>query len=178
MILDGFLQFDNAVSLAIGAGTQASTNVIDLGVTSGIPTSANGGGARDLGIGDDPAMKLMVEVTTTFTSGGSATLSVALQGSTDNGSGSPTGFNTWWVSPTYALATLNAGSRLFDMDMPRPPDGLAVPRFIRLLYTVGTTNFTAGNVSAYLVLDRDDQMYQSTDNAIMGGYVAGITVAN
>lgn len=178
MILDGLLQFDNAVSLAIGAGTQASTNVIDLGITSGIPTSANGGGARDIGVGDDPAMKFVVQVTTTFTSGGAATLSIALQGSTDNGAGSPTGFNTWWTSPTYALATLNAGSRLFDMDMPRPPDGLAIPRFIRLLYTVGTTNFTAGNVSSYLVLDRNDQPYSSTDNSILGGYQAGITVAN
>lgn len=178
MILDGLLQFDSAVSLAIGAGTQASTNVIDLGVASGIPSSANGGGARDMGIGDDPALKFVVQVTTTFTSGGAATLAVALQGAIDNGSGVPAAFSTWWTSPTYALATLNAGSRLFDMDMPRPPDGIAIPRFLRLLYTVGTTNFTAGNVSAYLVIDRDDQPYQGTDNSILGGYAPGITVAN
>jgi hypothetical protein len=37
---------------------------------------------------------------------------------------------------------------------------------------------TAGNVSSYLVLDRDDQFYSSTDNSIMGGYPAGITIAN
>lgn len=178
MILDGLLQFDSAVSLAIGAGTQASTNVIDLGVASGIPSSANGGGARDMGIGDDPALKFVVQVTTTFTSGGAATLAVALQGAIDNGSGVPAAFSTWWTSPAYALATLNAGSRLFDMDMPRPPDGIAIPRFLRLLYTVGTTNFTAGNVSAYLVIDRDDQPYQGTDNSILGGYAPGITVAN
>lgn len=178
MILDGLLQFDSAVSLAIGAGTQASTNVIDLGVASGIPSSANGGGARDMGIGDDPALKFVVQVTNTFTSGGAATLAVALQGAIDNGSGVPAAFSTWWTSPTYALATLNAGSRLFDMDMPRPPDGIAIPRFLRLLYTVGTTNFTAGNVSAYLVIDRDDQPYQGTDNSILGGYAPGITVAN
>ena len=35
-------------------GTQAASNIIDLGVTSGIPSSANGGGARDIGVGDDP----------------------------------------------------------------------------------------------------------------------------
>jgi hypothetical protein len=178
MILDAFLQFDNAVSLAIAAGTQASTNVIDLGVTSGIPTSANGGGARDIGIGDSPAMKLVVQVTTTFTSAGAATLVVALQGAVDNGSGAPAAFSTWWSSPAYALAALNAGSRLFDMDMPRPPDGIAIPRYLRLLYTVGAATVTAGNVSAYVVLDRDDQVYQSTDNSILGGYPAGITVAN
>lgn len=178
MILDSLLQFDNAVSLAIAAGTQASTNTIDFGISSGIPSSANGGGARDMGIGDDPAMKLMVQVSTTFTSGGAGTLSVALQGASDNGSGAPGAFTTWWVSPAYALATLNAGSRLLDMDMPRPPDGIAVPRFIRLLYTVATATMTAGNVSSYLVLDRDDQMYNSTDNSVLGGYRAGINVAN
>lgn len=182
MILDALLQFDNAVSLAIAAGTQASTNTIDFGIGTStnpaIPSNANGGGARDMGIGDDPAMKLMVQVSTTFTSGGAGTLSVALQGASDNGAGAPGAFTTWWISPAYALATLNAGSRLLDMDMPRPPDGIAVPRFIRLLYTVATATMTAGNVSAYLVLDRDDQMYNSTDNSILGGYRAGINVAN
>lgn len=178
MILDALLQFDNAVSLAIAAGTQASTNVIDLGITSGIPSSANGGGARDIGVGDDPAMKLLVMVTTTFTSAGAATLVVALQGAIDNGSGAPSTFNTWWSSPAFALATLNAGSRLMDMDMPRPPDGIAIPRFLRLLYTVGAATVTAGAVSAYIVLDREDYNYQSTDNSVRGGYPAGITIAN
>lgn len=178
MILDALLQFDNAVSLAIAAGTQASTNTIDLGITSGIPSSANGGGARDIGIGDKPAMKFVVLVTTTFTSGGAGTLSITLQGAVDNASGAPAAFSSWWASPAYALAALNAGSQLFNMDMPRPPDGIAVPRFIRLLYTVGAATMTAGAISSYLVLDRIDQMYQSTDNSIIGGYPAGITVAN
>src|SRR6267142_5954528 len=150
MILDALLRFDDAVSLAIAAGTQVSTNVIDLGVTSGIPTSTSGGGARDIGIGDDPAMKLLVQVTTTFTSGGAGTLQVALQGAVDNGAGAPAAFSTWWTSPAYALATLNAGSRLYDMDMPRPPDGIAVPRFLRLLYVNATAVFTAGSLSSFL----------------------------
>ncbi len=160
MILDALLQFDNAVSLAIAVGSQVSTNVIDLGITSGIPTSASGGGARDIGIGDDPAMKLLVQVSTTFTSGGAATLAVALQGAVDNGAGAPAAFSTWWTSPAYALATLVAGARLYDMDMPRPPDGIAIPRFLRLNYTIGGATVTAGNVSSYIVLDRDDQPYQ------------------
>ena len=179
MILDALLQFDNAVSLAIAAGTQASTNVIDLGITSGIPSSANGGGARDIGIGDDPAMKLLVQVSTTFTTGGGAgTLSVTLQGAIDDGTGNPAAFSSWWASPAYGLTSLNAGSRLLDMDMPRPPDGIAIPRFLRLLYTVAVATMTAGNVSSYIVLDRDDQFYSGTDNSIQGGYVAGINVAN
>jgi hypothetical protein len=178
MILDNYQTFDLASSLAIAAGTQPSANTLDYGITSGIPTSANGGGARDMGIGDDPALKFLVQVGTTFTSAGAATLSVAIQGAPDNGSGAPGAFTTWWVSPAYALATLNAGSRLLDMDFPRPPDGIAVPRYVRLLYTVAAATFTAGTISGYVVLDRDDQMYNGTDNAIMGGYPAGINVAN
>ena len=65
-----------------------------------------------------------------------------------------------------------------NIDFPRPPDGIAVPRFVRLLYTVGTATMTAGTVSSYIVLDRMDQMYQGTDNSILGGYQAGINVAN
>ena len=92
MILDNFLAFDTNVSLAIAAGTQVSTNVIDLGIASGIPSSANGGGARDMGIGDDPALKLFAQVTTLFTSGGAGTLAISLQGAPDNGFGAPGAF--------------------------------------------------------------------------------------
>lgn len=178
MILDAFQQFDTASSLAIAAGTQASANVLDYGIASGIPSSANGGGARDMGIGDDPSLKLLVEVSTTFTSGGAGTLSVAIQGAPDNGAGAPGAFTTWYTSAVYALATLNQGSRLLEMDFPRPPDGVAIPRYVRLLYTVGTATMTAGNVNAYVVLDREDYMYQSTDNSVRGGYPAGINIAN
>ena len=182
MILDALLQFDNAASVAIAAGTQASTNVIDFGLGTSanpaIPSNANGGGARDMGIGDDPALKLLVQVATTFTSGGAGTLSVAIQGAPDNGAGVPGSYTTWWTSPTYALATLVAGARLLNMDFPRPPAGVAVPRFVRLLYTVAGATMDTGAISAYLVLDRDDQMYNSTNNAVLGGYPPGIAISN
>jgi hypothetical protein len=62
------------------------------------------------------------------------------------------------------------------MDMPRPPAGIAVPRFLKLVYTgVGAVT---GYLSSFIVLDRDDQMYNSTANQTMGGYQAGINVAN
>lgn len=181
MILDAYLMFDPPgapANLAQVAGTYTSGNTIDLGITSGVPTSANGGGARDIGIGDDPAMKLLVMVTTSFTSAGAGTLAVSLQGAVDNGSGAPAAFSTWWTSPVYALATLNAGSQLMNMDMPRPPDGIAIPRYIRMSYAVATATMTAGAVVSGLVLDRFDQVYKGTDNSIIGGYPAGITVAN
>lgn len=182
MILDAYLAFDTAYTMSAGTtgsiATHLSTNIIDLGITSGIPSSANGGGARDIGIGDDPAMKLLVLVTTTMTSGGAATLQIALQGAVDDGTGNPAAFSTWYTTPAYALATLNAGSRLMDMDMPRPPDGIAIPRYLQLAYIIAAATLTAGVLQSYLVLDRDDQPYQSTDNSILGGYPAGITIAN
>lgn len=179
MILDAFLQFDAAINLAQVAGTYASTNVIDLGITSGIPSSANGGGARDIGIGDDPTMKLLVQVTTAFTSGGAGTLSVGIQSAIDNGSGAPAAFSaSWYTSPTYALATLVQGARLMDMDFPRPPDGIAIPRFLRLSYVIGTATMTAGIVEAMIILDRMDQFYSGTNNAVLSGYQPGITVQN
>lgn len=176
MILDALLQFTTATTGDTPTtGTQNSTNVIDLGINSGIPSSANGGGARDIGIGDRPAMKLLVQVLTTFTVGTS--LQLALQGAIDDGTGVPAAFSNWWLSPAYAEAVLVAGARLYDMDMPRPPQGVAIPRFLRMGYiTVGT--HTTGAIQAFIVLDRDDQPYSSTGNQRQGGYVAGINVAN
>lgn len=177
MILDALLQYDNAANLAQVVGTYNSTNVIDFGGPN-LPVLANLQGARDMGIGDDPALKLLVQVTTTFTSGGAGTLQVEIDGATDNGAGVPAAYSVWYQSPAYALATLVAGARLLDMDFPRPPAGIAIPRFSRLRYIIGGATMTAGNISSYIVIDRVDQMYQSTANSTLGGYPAGITIAN
>lgn len=174
-ILDALLEFDpNATSVAIAAGTQASTNVIDLGL-SGLPTSAGGGGARDVGIGDDPSMKVMVQVDTAFASAGSTgTISVTVQTAPDNGSGAPSAtWTTALVGPAYVIPAV--GVQLAGFDIPRPKDGF-LPRFIRLLYTVAVQTMTAGTVNAHLVLDRLDQPTISAGT--LGGYPAGINVAN
>src|SRR5262245_50349232 len=125
MILDAFLQFTGAPAtggiVVTGTnydlpttGTQNSSNIIDLHM-AGIPVLSNLQGARDMGIGDRPALKMLVQVTTTISGGTS--LQVLLQGAPDNGSGSPGSYTNWWASPVYAEATLVAGARLYDMDM-------------------------------------------------------------
>ena len=173
MILDAFLAFDTSTLITANGTTQNSANVIDLG-GPGLPVLANLSGARDIGIGDDPALKLLVQVTVAATTGTSMT--VSLEGATDNGSGGANAYSVWWVSPVYTTAQLVVGARLMDMDMPRPPAAIAVPRFLKLVYTtVSTCNPT---VEAFIVLDRHDQMYQSTTNQTLGGYPAGINIAN
>lgn len=173
MILDRLLMFSLAQNLAQVAGTYDS-DIIDFGGPA-IPVLSNGQGARDMGIGDDPALKMLVLVTTTFLGG--ASLQVELQGAADNGAGAPAAFTPWWLSPVYALATLNQGSRLYDMDFPRPPDGIPIPRFVKMSYILLGT-MTAGNLTSAIVLDRMDQPYSGTDNSVLGGYPAGINVAN
>jgi hypothetical protein len=180
MILDSFLQFDAAAGFSFNqaAATYQSANSIDLHM-AGIPVLANLQGARDIGIGDKPALKLTSQVTVACTSGGAATLVVSIRGATDDGTGAPAAFTTWWSSPTYALATLAVvGAKLLDMDMPRPPAGIAIPRFIQLQYVIGTAAGTGGVIKSYVVLDRMDQPYSGVGNAVPGGYPAGITIAN
>lgn len=140
MILDALYLFDTVAAITASAGTQASTNVLDLSQQ------------RDMGIGDNPALKLAVQVVTAFSTTNSGVLTVALQGSTNNSN---------WTTMLSSLAAitpgaLTAGARLFDVDMPRPVPGQAVPRYLRLLYTVGVGVFSAGSVTSALVIDRQD----------------------
>jgi hypothetical protein len=189
MILDGLLAFTATVaganptvgdSLINATGTFSTTNVIDLGLI-GLPTSAAGGGARDIGVGDDPAMKILAQLTTPIAgTSGTTTLQVILQGAPDNGTGIP---GTWYnmiLSPVYTLVTGAqlgvAGQRLLEVDVPRYPEGQPVPRFLRLQYTIGGAAVSAGVLEALIVLDRFDQI--GSQSALLGGYPPGIVIAN
>jgi hypothetical protein len=179
MILDGLLTFTSLAGGGTGAGDSptatggVSTNQIDLGIL-GLPTSASGGGARDIGVGDDPALKLLVLVTTAFTGG--TNMQVSLQGAPDNGAGAPGAYTTMISGPIVVLASLVAGTRLLDTDVPRPAPGQSLPRYLQLLYTIVGGPMTGGTLKGFIVLDRHDLPEQS--NAVLGGYPAGITVAN
>lgn len=184
MILDNLLTFTGTSNGAAGGitsgaqtdapttGTQAASNIIDLGV-SGLPASASGGGARDIGVGDDPSLKLSAMVIAAFTVGTS--LQLQLQGAPDNGSGAPGSYTTMWTSAAIAEASLVAGAQLANINVPRVVFGQAIPRFLKLNFiSVGT--HSTGTIEAQIVLDRDDQI-MGTGGAY-SGYPAGITVAN
>ena len=184
MILDAFLTFTGA-SGGVGnndgrtdsptTGTQNSSNILDL-AGPGLPLSTTTPFAqpgRDLGIGDDPALKLLVLVTTAFTGGTS--IQASFQGAPDNGSGGAGSFVTYASGPVVVEASLIVGCRILEIDWPRPSPGAVPPRFVQLGYTtVGTHG--AGKLQGYAVLDRHDQPLDS--NAILGGYPAGITISN
>ena len=178
MIIDGFLAFSTPAmpdNLALGTGTYNSNNVIDLGLY-GLPLSAAGGGARDIGIGDDPSMKLFVDVMTAFTSGGAGTLQVILQGAPDSGAGAPGTWYTMLASQAIALSALVQGAHLLDVDVPRPPPNQPVPRYLRMQYTIGGAAMTAGQVASQIVLDRFDQINGPTGS--LSGYPPGIAISN
>lgn len=184
MILDNLLTFTGTSNGASGGitstaytdapttGTQVASNIVDLGL-SGLPSSANGGGARDIGVGDNPSLKLSAIVGTTFADGTS--MELILAGAPDNGSGAPGSYETMWDSNVYVEADLVAGAQLANVDVPRVVFGQALPRFLRLSFvTVGT--HTAGTIQANIVIDRDDQIMGS--GGAYSGYPAGIVVAN
>ena len=185
MILDNHLMFTGTSNGSTGGitssalydapttGTQVASNIIDLGVINGLPTSAAGGGARDMGVGDDPMLKMLATIGAAFAGGTS--LQLVLSGAPDNGSGAPGTYTTMWTSAAIALASLTAGAQLANIDVPRPVAGQPVPRFLRLQFvSVGT--FTGGTVSSTIVVDRFDQIQGAT--GALSGYPAGINIAN
>lgn len=146
MILDKLLQFSNAQALT---ATAVSTDVIDLAV------------ARDMAPGEP--IKGYIVNPTALLSAGATTLQVQVQGSTDNST-----FSTYWESEAIAKASITAAGSRIDFELPRPTPGRALPRYLRLNYVVAVSDFTAGTITAGLVLGRDDHV----------AYPPGVTVAN
>src|SRR5882724_2042244 len=188
MILDNLLTFTGS-SNTVGAppalasglytdspttGTQVASNIVDLGVLNGLPpTAVGGGGARDIGTGDRPSLKLSAIVTVAFAAGTS--LALTLQGAPDAGANTPGTYVTMWQSPAAVPeASLTLGQQLANIDVPRPAPGQPMPRYLRMQYvSVGT--HTAGSIEMQIVIDRDDQVVGIT--GAYSGYPAGIVVA-
>ena len=188
MIIDGLLLFtgnSNGATATIASsayadlpttGTQRSSNIVDIGITNGLPASAaGGGGARDLGIGDDPALKLVVRNLTAWSA--TCTCQIVLEGAPDAGSNTPGSYTQMWASAVIANAQLAlAGIDLANVDLPRLAPGQSLPRFYRLSFITAAASNSLGTVEAMIVIDQDNPIVSST--GYQSGYQAGVTVAN
>jgi len=127
MYLEKKNEFSDAQALT---GTAASTNIIDTVVK---------GDAND-------ELHLVVQVSSKLASSGkTATLDIILQHDSAVGMGTVT---TLATLAQIAEATLVAGYRCWDIRIPA-----GAKRYLRVYYTVGTEDFTAGNIDAFLTMD-------------------------
>ncbi len=175
MIMDSLLLLDGSVSSSgVFSGTaqsawtsqpgnNTSANIIDV---SQLASSSKGLG-RDIGVGD--GLNLVVSVIAPFTSGGSPTLQVNLQYAPDSGSGTPGAWVTVVESAVYTLTQLSVTGELLRIALPpmspAGSGGSAMVKYIQMQYVVGSSSFTAGAISAAIVIDREalgpNQGYQS-----------------
>lgn len=147
MIMDERLEFADA--LALNTGAPATFNVGDVADTHG-PTIGHNVGQnvrRDLGGGDD-MMHLVVTIGTAATSGGAATLQLALVSDDIN----PPDLVTRTVHALTAavpLASLTAGAVVAVLPL---PSGL-YERYLGVQQITGGAAFTGGSFNAFLVSD-------------------------
>lgn len=136
MIMDSRLELCDATALNTGAaGTYLIGNQPNLSLAPG-----------DVGNGEQ--LYLVLQVDTTATSGGAATLAVSLA-SDDTAAVSTTTSTVHFTTPVYALGTLVAGfTRVFAL-----PIGTIYEQFLGILQITGTAAFTAGKVNAFITRD-------------------------
>ncbi len=123
MILDADLVFSNKQAVT---ATAESTNTLDLGAA-----------------GDAIGQELTIHVVVDTAFATLTSLTVSLETSANN--------STWTTvlsGPAIARASLTKGASVFCV---RVPQGLS--RYVRLKYTVGGSNATAGKVTAFASKD-------------------------
>lgn len=133
MILDKDNLFSDAQAVT---ATAASTNVIDLGT------------ARDIGNGEP--LEILVVANETFDSAADgASLTISVETDSDEGFGTAV---TVQESVSIPEADLAAGEQVFKVKLASAD----FSRYVRLNYTVAGENFTAGTLTAGLILDRQN----------------------
>lgn len=139
MILDTYTLMSDDQDLAQTAGTYYS-DVLNTQGDAGYTTSADApsGITKDLGKG--VPVQLLCQITETFTSGGAATLQVDLETDDNESFSSAT---VLMSSPTYALASLTAGTQLLPEFVPYGGE-----QYYRVKYVIATATTTAGKVTA------------------------------
>jgi len=153
-------------SLVAGAGVSIpSVGTLDLlGAGVGVaPPNIIGNATvfgQDSGINAVPP-SLIVTLADALATSNSATLTIAVQGAVDSGSGGgymPGTWQTFEQSPAITAAQGTAGARVFRLPFPPAFPSSMRPRFIRLLFIVpSATNFTAGSVGSAIITRSPDE---------------------
>lgn len=162
MFLDALVQFSTAQAITVTAPSTVIYDVTGAGsgnapnMIGGITASGNALIGFDIGDGDGIAIpEVYVDVSTTFTAGGAATMTIQLQAAPDNGSNAPGTYVTIFQTAALTVAQL-ANTAAVQFQVPEVPPstfGEAMPRFYRLNYVVATGPFTAGALNANIVLN-------------------------
>lgn len=135
MILDSQNLFSDDQAITASA---ASTNVIDLGAP-GTPVGAYSAQSVDAG---NSGIRVLIQVTEDFATLTSLTVSVQTDNDVAWGSAA-----TILSTPAIAAASLVAGYKFAIIEVPIH----TTERYLRLYYTVGGSNATAGKITASVV---------------------------
>lgn len=132
MILDERTEFCDATALNTGgAASYLVGDVIDTG---------------NDGLNDVEQLYLVIQVSTTATSGGSATGQFHLCSDAQAAIAVDGSATYHWSSPAIAVASLVAGTYIARVELPKGQ----YERYIGIVQTTATAAFTAGAINAFL----------------------------
>lgn len=165
MFTDALLALATAQTLSgISTGTTSMFTYDVTGAGVGVAPNMSGGVTStsgtligfDIGAGDGMAIpEIYWNVTTAFTTGGNASLAIALQAAPDSGVGNLPGVWTTLAQtgniPVTALGATGNGQ--FQIPPVPPGFGENNPRFYRLNFVINSTTFTGGALTANIVLN-------------------------
>lgn len=140
MLMDSKLLFSDDQSLALGTGDTASTNIIDL--SGAQAKSALGNALTYTSPSRNQRLMFGFLVTSPVTSGGSATLAVSLQTSSDG--------STWTTLQTTGAQNYATYDKGYTINWYVPD---SAKRYLRVLFSVATAATTGGVCTAGLFME-------------------------
>lgn len=143
MIMDDYLEFADATSVAAAAGTALIGDVVDSGPV-----------ARDLGNGED--IWLVISVATSIIAASAGTVKFQLVSDAQaaiatDGSATVHYDSGTFVSDILANTAMPAGKTLVAIALPR--EGKVYERYLGILCITATATTTAGAIDAFLTKD-------------------------
>lgn len=147
MILDDFLEFADALSVAAAAGTTLLGDVIDLSAIQ-----------RDIGLGNTTQFVITTD-TEVITGGSAGTIRFQLVSDAQAAIATDGSATVHWDSGTIVTGAANANDNRLNAggiiaQIALPAEGAKYERYLGVLVTIGTTTTTAGKVNAFLTLDQ------------------------